>query len=150
MKDLPIVNLKEIEQQELQKRISLSNRPTLNFNTGQLDEVASRLASSNFDRERFVEDPRSYLQEQMLPVASAQLVEPTHVQTAEACTAFAVCNIVAVVGIFFGAFVQVVAAVQAYAGVQAVTACYNSTRGCLPVDNNHYVPPASFGFVGVL
>ena len=56
------------EKHELSERIELKRRPRIGIGIGQLDAVSARLSASGIERERFLDDPRSYLQEQRISI----------------------------------------------------------------------------------
>lgn len=148
MKNLPIIDLQAEEKKELLKRIKLTNRPHLKTNRKALDAVAARLASNSFDRERFIEDPRSYLREQAVPLTSCNLVQAGPAATTEACTALAVCTL--------ALWLAVVAANLAAAAnytyylqhVYTTTTSYTRTSG--PYVKNNEPSFQNFGYVNVI
>lgn len=107
MRHLPLVEAEKIEQQSLKDRINLANRPSFGADSERLDKVASRLASSGFDRERFIADPQSYLREQSVSIPSGQVtVERRLTATSEIISCYMFCTI---------SHSQYVVAVQSYA-----------------------------------
>ncbi len=98
MKTLPVIDMQKFEKREMLERINLNNRPRLNFNLNQLDQVAGSLASNHRDRERFVENPVGYLKDRGIEVPSATLVRAKSAQTAEVCSGpVAVCTVILLV-----------------------------------------------------
>jgi hypothetical protein len=62
--------------QELRRRIALSNRPHLKIGIDRLDSVSVALASSESDRAQFNANPTRYLKGQALPVSSCNFTKP--------------------------------------------------------------------------
>jgi hypothetical protein len=73
MKQTSVINRTGPEKRERPARIELKRRPRIGFGPGQLDAVSARLSSSELERERFLNNPQSYLREQRIHIPAGCL-----------------------------------------------------------------------------
>lgn len=140
MKNLPVINFDTVNREQLMARINLSNRPSLSSDYRTLNGIAAKLAESSFSRERFVQNPKVYLQEQLGRSYACHLMNSAPASTTELCTTVAVCNVAVLLTILASTVTVAVSAATAYSVAVAWTSV--KVNGYY-VENRH---PASGGF----